>query len=289
MNKKIYNLSEYAHYLGINDLKNDDMHIVFFGDQNENASPESNPVTIDFYLIAINPPLDKKQPFYKHWIDQTNSSHLYVDCPQNTVKWKITRPMSGYAIMVSSNYLEKYVKDYNFVHYNNHEALILTSQEENLLLDLFEKAKNEFEKTDYSRMIVISYLNLILTSVKNFYERQFETRSDIYETTIADFRKNLEDFYHLNKSVPGIPSVAYFAQKSNLSPNYFGDLIRHFTGTTPIDHIHEEIIQIAKKKLQNTKLSISEIGYSLGFDYPTSFARFFRQKTGISPKVFRNQ
>lgn len=78
--------------------------------------------------------------------DQSDSSYMYVDCPQNTLNWEIESLAAGYAIMVSAKYLDKYTKDYNFVHYNNHEALFLTKEEENILWDLFEKAENEFKR-----------------------------------------------------------------------------------------------------------------------------------------------
>lgn len=198
-------------------------------------------------------------------------------------------PLAGYTIMVSAKYLDKYAKDYNFVYYNNHEALFLTKEEEAILWDLFRKAENEFKKECYFRMVIISYVNLILTYVKNFYDRQFDTRSNIYHKVISVFYKNLEEYFSRNENIPGLPSVAYFAQQSNLSPNYFGDLIKHFTGKSPLDHIQDYVTNLAKEKLKNTTLSVSEISYSLGFDYPNYFARFFRKKTGLSPKVFRNQ
>lgn len=287
MKTKILDIPEFSRYLNINELKSSDLHIVDF-EGKENVRLVSEPVIIDFYLLAIKPPIDAKIAPFALLEDQTDTSYMYVDCPQNTLSWEILPPISGYAIMVSAKYLDKYAKDYNFVHYNNHEALFLTRDEELVIWDLFKKANDEFKKEYYSRTIILSYVNLILTYVKSFYERQFDTRSSIYHKVIDEFHQKLEDFFSENAAIPGLPSVAYFAQNSNLSPNYFGDLIKHFTGKSPLDHIQDHVVQLAKYKLKNTSLSISEISYSLGFDYPNYFARFFRKKTGLSPKVFRN-
>jgi AraC-like DNA-binding protein len=288
MSTKILSIPEFCRYLNVGGLKSEDLHVVNFEGKNE-MRLKSEPVTIDFYLLAIKPPMDSKLAPYTLLEDQTDSSYMYVDCPQNTLGWEIQPPFSGYAIMVSAKYLDKYAKEYNFVHYNNHEALFLTKEEETILWDLFGKVDHEFGKEHYSSTVIISYVNLILTYVKGFYDRQFDTRSNIYHKVIADFYKNLEKHFRENESIPGLPSVAYFAQSSNLSPNYFGDLIKHFTGKSPLDHIQDHVMMLAKDKLRNTTLSISEISYSLGFDYPNYFARFFRKKTGLSPKVFRNQ
>lgn len=288
MKTRILNIPEFSKYLNVGNVKSDDLHVVNFEDKKD-IRLQSDPVTIDFYLLAIKPPIDDKLMAEQLLEDQSDSSYMYVDCPQNTLEWEIASPLSGYTIMVSARYLEKYAKDYNFVHYNNHEALFLTKEEENILWDLFRKAEHEFNKEYYSRTVIISYVNLILTYVKEFYDRQFDTRSNIYNRVISEFHQNLENYFNQNESVAGLPSVAYFAQKSNLSPNYFGDLIKHFTGKSPLDHIHDYVVRQAKDKLKNTTLSVSEISYSLGFDYPNYFARFFRKKTGLSPKVFRNQ
>ncbi len=288
MKTKILNIPEFSRYLNVGNVKSDDLHVINFEDKKD-IRLQSDPVTIDFYLLAIKPPIDDRLITEQLLEDQSDSSYMYVDCPQNTLEWEIASPLSGYTIMVSARYLEKYAKDYNFVHYNNHEALFLTKEEENILWDLFRKAEHEFSKENYSRTVIISYVNLILTYVKEFYDRQFDTRSNIYNRVISEFHQNLENYFNQNESVAGLPSVAYFAQKSNLSPNYFGDLIKHFTGKSPLDHIHDYVVRQAKDKLKNTTLSVSEISYSLGFDYPNYFARFFRKKTGLSPKVFRNQ
>ncbi|HCD9236071.1 TPA: AraC family transcriptional regulator [Elizabethkingia anophelis] len=288
MKNKILDIPAFCRYLNVGGLKSSDLHIIDFKGK-EDIRLQSVPVTIDFYLLAIKPPMDIKLKAYELLEDQSESSYMYVDCPQNTLSWEIEPPLSGYAILVSAKYLDKYAKDYNFMHYNNHEALFLTKEEETILWDLFQKAEHEFKKEYYSRTVIISYVNLILTYVKNFYDRQFDTRSDIYHKVIAEFYKNLETYFHENDNIAGLPSVAYFAQKSNLSPNYFGDLIKHFTGKSPLDHIQDYIVMLAKDKLKNTTLSINEISYNLGFDYPNYFARFFRKKTGLSPKVYRNQ
>lgn len=284
---KIFNIPAFLKYLNIEGLKNDDLHISDF-ENHKDVLLKSGPIVIDFYSLAIKPPIDKRI-VNPHPTNEPSSSYMYLDCPHNTLEWEISPPVSGFSILVSAKYIHKQAKDYNFVHYNNHEALFLTHEEESILWDLFRKAYSEFQKENYSKEVIISYIALILSYTQIFYNRQFDSRSKIYNKVITDFYGNLEHYFEGNSPVSGLPSVAYFAQKANLSPNYFGDLIKHFTGEPPIDHIHNHIIKLAKHKLQQTSLSVSEISYSLGFDYPTYFTRFFRNKTGIAPKIFRNQ
>lgn len=282
----IFNIQDFVKYANFSPAKNEHLHIVDFGKEKD-ILRKSEKINIDFYLLAIKPPLEKNRIIDQKFEDQAHS-FLYVDCPQNTMAWDVNEPDSGYVILVDAKLIQQVAKAYNFVHYNNHEALYLTRDEETLLWDLFRKAYDEFQKPNYSRDVILSYVTLILSYTKIYYDRQFDTRSAVYHQVVEDFYHNLGDYYSKPEGVSGMPSVAYFAQKANLSPNYFGDLVKHFTGESPIEHIQEFVLKLAKDKLKNTALTVSEISYSLGFDYPNYFARFFRKKTGMSPKVFKS-
>ena len=91
-----------------------------------------------------------------------------------------------------------------------------------------------------------------------------------------------------NASELGIPSVNYCAKRLNLSPKYLSDLLKKETGKTAQEHIHLYIIEKAKNSLLNSTNSISEIGYTLGFEYPQHFSNLFKSKTGFSPREYRH-
>lgn len=181
------------------------------------------------------------------------------------------------------------MKEYNFSGYNNHEALFLTPEEKKTLEDLFLKAYQEYGKTTFSREVIVSYAALILSYISLFYKRQFDSRSRQYNQVVADFYRHSEEHISEKDELPVLPSVGFFAEKAFLSVNYFGDLIKHYTGQPPQYHIHQSLLQVAKRKLRQTTVPVSEIGYSLGFEYPTYFTRFFKKETGITPLVFRRQ
>jgi len=55
------------------------------------------------------------------------------------------------------------------------------------------------------------------------------------------------------------------------------------------DLIHYYLIEEAKSLLLNSDKSVSELAYSLGFEYPQYFSRLFKSKTGMTPGEFRNK
>lgn len=286
--KKKYDIKEFLNYTNISGYKNNHIHLVEYHKQKD-MKRKSAPIELDFYLLAIKLNFDKDKNFGRTIFDRSDA-FVYLDQPGDLLQWDVEHQISGYHILIDAGLFRKIARAYSFTYYNNHEALFITKEEEKIITDLFKKALSEFDGNEhFSKDIVISYASLILSYIQKFYSRQFDTREELYNTTVADFYKNLEAYYDDDLNAQKTPSVAYFSDKANLSSNYFGDLIKHYTGRSPQEHIHQLLIQMAKSKLRATSLSISEIAFSLGFEYPSYFATFFKKETGISPSVFRNQ
>jgi len=54
------------------------------------------------------------------------------------------------------------------------------------------------------------------------------------------------------------------------------------------EFIHYHIIEEAKNILRNSNMSIAELSYTLGFEYPQYFSKLFKKKTGVSPVFYRS-
>ncbi|MDZ4331560.1 MAG: helix-turn-helix transcriptional regulator, partial [Flavobacterium sp.] len=101
--------------------------------------------------------------------------------------------------------------------------------------------------------------------------------------------KLLLDYFNGNKVQElGLPTVLYISEQLNVSPNYLSDMLRSLTGQSTQQHIHDKLIEKAKEILTTTSLSVSEIAYQLGFEYPQSFSKLFKSKTNVSPLEFRS-
>ena len=78
-----------------------------------------------------------------------------------------------------------------------------------------------------------------------------------------------------------------YAESLSVHVNHLNHAVREITGKPTTAHITEKIINEAKALLKHTDWSVSEIAYSLGFEYPTYFNNFFKKKTGLTPKLLR--
>ncbi|WP_229091603.1 helix-turn-helix domain-containing protein, partial [Bacteroides nordii] len=92
---------------------------------------------------------------------------------------------------------------------------------------------------------------------------------------------------HLTLDFP--PSVKYFADKICLSSNYFGDMLKKETGKTPQEHIQDKVIEMAKEHIVETNETVSQIAYTLGFQYPQHLCRLFKKRVGCTPNEYRTQ
>lgn len=180
---------------------------------------------------------------------------------------------------------------YSFFSYELNEALHLSEKEQQIIDDFFEKIDYELDQSidKHSKTIITNNIELLLNYCERFYDRQFITRENLNQGAVANFEKLLNDYFQSdNPHKIGLPSVSYFAEKLNLSPNYFGDLVKKETGKSAIDHIHLKLTEIAKDRIFDTEKSISQIAYELGFKYPQHFNRMFKKNTGYTPNEYRS-
>lgn len=119
-------------------------------------------------------------------------------------------------------------------------------------------------------------------------KRQFITRSKSSRDVLSRFEYLLNEYFEgTTAERDSLPSVKHFAEKLCLSANYFGDLLKKETGRTPQEYIQEKIIEIAKDRISGTKDTVSQIAYSLGFQYTQHLCRLFKRREGCTPNEYR--
>jgi AraC family transcriptional activator of pobA len=81
--------------------------------------------------------------------------------------------------------------------------------------------------------------------------------------------------------------VAEYASAMGVTPTHLSRLCRRITGRPASALIHDRLALEGRRQLTYTPHPVSEIAYSLGFQDPAHFAKFFRKHTGQSPTAFR--
>lgn len=194
--------------------------------------------------------------------------------------------------LIRGTSLAKSMKSYTFFSYAVNEALHLSDQEKEIVMDCLKKISIELEHAidKHSKALIAMNIELLLNYCMRFYERQFITRSDANKDALTKFEQLLNEYF-LSKlpMQEGLPSVKYFADKICLSSNYFGDMVKKETGKTPQEHIQDKVIEMAKEHIVETNETVSQIAYTLGFQYPQHLCRLFKKRVGCTPNEYRTQ
>ncbi len=84
-------------------------------------------------------------------------------------------------------------------------------------------------------------------------------------------------------------NIEFYADAMNLSVKYISNVIKESTGKTAGKLIEEYVMIEAQSLLATTNLTISQVSDRLHFPDSSTFGKYFKRLTGMSPKEFRSQ
>ncbi len=224
---------------------------------------------------------------------------LVATAPEQVISLKKNEEeanLGGWALYFHPDLIRQYplankMKQYGFFSYESKEALHLSDKEKAIITSVFEKITEEYETNidEFSQDVLVTSVELLLNYVQRYYKRQFITRKVVHSDLLSNLENLIKEYFNSELlAVNGLPKVSYFASRLNLSPSYLSDLLKKETGRNAQEHIHYYLIEKAKNLLLNTNLTVSEIAFQLGFEYPQYFSRIFKKKTSHTPIEFRN-
>ncbi len=82
-------------------------------------------------------------------------------------------------------------------------------------------------------------------------------------------------------------SLQFYAGRMFISPKYMSRIIKEATGRSAADWIDHFVVQEAKNMLRFSNKSIQQVAYSLNFPTQSSFGKFFKHITGLSPSEYQ--
>lgn len=193
--------------------------------------------------------------------------------------------------LIRGTSLSRNMREYSFFSYEVNEALHLSEHERILFIDCLDKIQSELKRTAdrLSKRLIIKYIELLLDYCLRFYERQFTSREPANRDILTRFETLIDEYFISGKAKQnGLPTVKFCARELCLSPGYFGDLIKKETGKSAQLYIQHKVIDLAKESILDPSLSISQIAYELGFQYPQHFTRLFKKLVGQTPNEYRH-
>jgi AraC family transcriptional regulator, transcriptional activator of pobA len=254
-------------------------------------------IITDFYIVSLKSPSPKSLQYGRQYYDFEEGTMMFVAPEQvfSISEFNEQIKYEGWGIyfhpdLFLNSSLSKKIKEFSFFSYAVSEALHVSEDERNTLSQITENIQKEYSGNvdQYSQKVIITAIEQLLNYSQRFYGRQFITRQKLNSDLLSNFENLVSEYF--NPAIigeKGLPGVSYFARKLNLSASYLSDLLKKETGKTTKEYLQIQIIETAKNKLLNSKETVNEIAYSLGFEYPQYFNRLFKLKTGMTPIEYR--
>ncbi|HCM35636.1 AraC family transcriptional regulator [Chryseobacterium sp.] len=150
------------------------------------------------------------------------------------------------------------------------------------LIQNFYHKKPSSNKTQMLRHLVMVLISMISEVYSNLPDNKSLVKNRTHEI--------IDDFYLLiSKHASQQRSVAFYAEKLHLTPQYLSTFLKQKTGKSVLQWIDYITILHAKTLLKSSNLSIKEISNELHFEETSIFCRYFKRIVGVSPKTYRNE
>lgn len=266
-------------------------HIFKFNETASIATEASNPhfktfFTIDFYADNQS----ERQIGATKIEDLTNSIAFNSPLQMFSVQPFEGKPgAEGYSLLFDVAFFEPKKHQYEMQHefpffkLNSSPSYKLTATDLLLIKNLFDTIYEEFHKADTHQVALVrSYLIVLLLQIK----RVVGNASGMvplkrYQEITANFEELILQETGKHKT------IAAYADALHVTPIYLSECVKKATGLSAKKVLSNYITLRAKALLQQTNLSVAEIGFDMGFDEPTNFIKFFKNNEGFTPANFR--
>ncbi len=225
---------------------------------------------VDFKPIKVNP-----------------NSLLFIN--KNSVQLFDTKTrFKGKAILFTDNFYCKTKLDTQFLKttilFNDLLSVTQINISRSIIETIFKQLETESKsmKDEYQAEIIRNDLrNLLLHSERERKKQDFvELEKDMNLEYALIFKDLLEHNFIEHKN------VGFYATKMNISTKRLNQTTSKTFGKSPKNIIDDRVLLECKRLLAHTNESVKEIAYSLGFEEPTNFIKYFKKHAGETPNSF---
>ena len=210
---------------------------------------------------------------------------------QNTEFIKCTNELDGYFLFCETNFYNNIIeKDPNmqdvfqrnildtYIYFNITEAKISE------LLGIISQVEKTISQPHIYKTEMLSFL--VHLAQMHINELIDSTSNELHD---MKHKENIfKIFIHLaSNNFKRERQINFYADRMNITSTYLSRIVREVSGNTVCGYLQSFLYSEACKMLKMTDKTIGEISTELKFNDQSAFTKFFKQKSGISPKAFR--
>lgn len=218
-------------------------------------------------------------------------NHMIVTFAGDIIQINRAENVSGYAIIISEEYLQQIQLDFRFraqsyISLRDNGPIYVPFEELSYLKPYYILLRKNMEdgNTEVINGLALALSHTIIAMMKR-YQHSATPESERNETRaqqLFDKFMNLVNAYHTKER-----TLQFYADKMFLTPKYVSGMIKTYSGKSALSWINEYVVLEAKMMLRYTEMTVQEIAYALNFPTQSAFGKYFKQQMGISPKQYR--
>lgn len=222
---------------------------------------------------------------------------ILVNFPENIIRIDKVKDFEAYALCISSSYLQELQIDVkqkldSYINLREHPLTYVPYDQIACLKYFYYLLKDNIsnecnESREIVKGLTMSFLEKIISIINMNKEDDESTVHSVLKSSVQQtFEKfmSLLSVYHSQER-----SVKFYAGKLNLTPNYLSCIVKEYSGKTATEWIDEYVILEAKTLLRFSGMNIQQVAYQLNFPSQSSFGKYFKNQTGISPKLYSRE
>jgi len=167
--------------------------------------------------------------------------------------------------------------------------LKLSAMESDLLLQRLEFVRGivSNEQHRYHKEMILSTLLIFFLDLSHIIEKEVQEDSGNKQSRDELYFQQFLELLVLHYKIEHY--VEFYADKLHITTHYLTMILKRLSGQTVSDLIFQLLFSEAKVLLQQPKLSIQQIAEEFHFSDQSAFGKFFKRKSGLSPKEFRQK
>ena len=221
-------------------------------------------------------------------------NEIAVVMPNHVVRPLESTPDYSVTLLVHSPALCEELKTKRLTHdyhkYHRRPTCLLTDEEMTQYMqavNLLEHICNTSTQRYPLRHEMIIQLTNVMSEMHNAFRRDIDEKMFKEDSRYAVFNAFCDMLaeHYLEQH-----EVAFYAEKAHLTTRHFSVVIKAVAGVSASDYIEQYLATQAKNLLSTRPdMSVQQISNHLNYADPSSFCRFFKRTTGLSPRQFREQ
>ncbi|HWS60806.1 MAG TPA: helix-turn-helix domain-containing protein [Flavobacterium sp.] len=267
-----------------------DFFIFSLNDIPKNSLSSMKPYQKDFYHITLVLKAKKSTITIDEQNNHRKENYLFFLSTEHIYSWQTDFNVKGYTVFFKPSfinfYAEQFETDFSFFDLADKNIIGLTPSKAKEISAVFAKLQTDYKTpSTYREKILQTELLSLLYKFKEIQEdyTSQEILPNKKQAIVLKFKNLVNNLYISTKQ------VGDYAAKLFVSANSLNAIVKETTGKTAKEIINDKVIQESKKMLLYTSNDIAQIAFTIGFDEPTHFIRFFKTYTKLTPKEFRTQ